>query len=49
MKHGRPRIGALLLGDESSDSNVGTDLDAIHEVGVFAPSLERMGAKAGSC
>jgi len=36
MKRGQPYIGAFLLKDESSDSDVITDLDAIHEVGVFA-------------
>jgi Lon-like ATP-dependent protease len=36
MKRGQPYIGAFLLKDEASDSDVITDLDAIHEVGVFA-------------
>ena len=36
MKRGQPYIGAFLLKDESSDSDVITDLDAIHDVGVFA-------------
>jgi ATP-dependent Lon protease len=36
MKRGQPYIGAFLLKDEASDSDVITDLNAVHEVGVFA-------------
>ena len=36
MKRGQPYIGAFLLKDDASDSDVITDLDAVHEVGVFA-------------
>ena len=36
MKRGQPYIGAFLLKDDSSDSDVITDLNAVHEVGVFA-------------
>ena len=36
MKRGQPYIGAFLLKDDTSDSDVITDLNAIHEVGVFA-------------
>ena len=36
MKRGQPYIGAFLLKDETSDSDVITDLNAIHDVGVFA-------------
>ena len=36
MKRGQPYIGAFLLKDDSSDSDVITDLGAVHEVGVFA-------------
>jgi Lon-like ATP-dependent protease len=36
MKRGQPYIGAFLLKDETSDSDVITDLNAVHEVGVFA-------------
>jgi len=36
MKRGQPYIGAFLLKDETSDSDVITDVNAVHEVGVFA-------------
>lgn len=36
MKRGQPYIGAFLLKDEEADSDVITDLDHVHRVGVFA-------------
>ncbi len=36
MKRGQPYLGAFLLKDEHSDSDVITNLDSVHPVGVFA-------------
>lgn len=36
MKRGQPYLGAFLLKDENTDSDVITDLDSVHHVGVFA-------------
>lgn len=36
IAHGQPYIGAFLLKDSESDSDVITDLDQVHPVGVFA-------------
>ena len=36
MKHGQPYLGAFLLKDENTDSDVITDISSVHEVGVFA-------------
>ncbi|KXN81193.1 hypothetical protein AN958_05864 [Leucoagaricus sp. SymC.cos] len=36
MKRGQPYLGAFLLKDEHTDSDVITDLGSVHEVGVFA-------------
>lgn len=36
MKRGQPYIGAFLLKDDNADSDVITDPNAVHEVGVFA-------------
>ncbi|KAF8150229.1 Lon protease C-terminal proteolytic domain-containing protein [Crassisporium funariophilum] len=36
MKRGQPYIGAFLLKDEHPDSDVITDINSVHEVGVFA-------------
>jgi Lon-like ATP-dependent protease len=36
LAHGQPYIGAFLLKDSSSDSDVITSLDQVHPVGVFA-------------
>ena len=44
MKRGQPYIGAFLLKDEAPDSDVITDLDAVHEVGVFAQITSIFGA-----
>ncbi|KAG8959118.1 ATP-dependent Lon protease pim1 [Tulasnella sp. 419] len=36
MKRGQPYLGAFLLKDEDTDSDIITDLDSVHHVGVFA-------------
>ena len=35
MKRGQPYLGAFLLNDENTDSDVITDISCVHEVGVF--------------
>ena len=36
MRRGQPYLGAFLLKDENTDSDVITDLNSVHHVGVFA-------------
>jgi Lon-like ATP-dependent protease len=36
MKRGQPYLGAFLLKDENTDSDVITDIKSVHQVGVFA-------------
>lgn len=36
MKRGQPYIGAFLLKDENADSDIITDVESVHRVGVFA-------------
>ncbi|KAG8905190.1 ATP-dependent Lon protease pim1 [Tulasnella sp. 403] len=36
MKRGQPYLGAFLLKDEDADSDIITDIDSVHNVGVFA-------------
>ncbi|KAJ7083844.1 Lon protease C-terminal proteolytic domain-containing protein [Mycena crocata] len=36
MKRGQPYLGAFLLKDETTDSDVITDINSVHPVGVFA-------------
>ena len=36
MKRGQPYLGAFLLKDENTDSDVITDINSVQEVGVFA-------------
>lgn len=36
MKRGQPYLGAFLLKDEDSDSDIITDVNSVHPVGVFA-------------
>ncbi len=36
MKRGQPYLGAFLLKDEQADSDVITDINSVHPVGVFA-------------
>ena len=35
-KHGQPYLGAFLLKDENTDSDVTSDINSVHEVVVFA-------------
>ncbi|KIY73073.1 ATP-dependent protease La [Cylindrobasidium torrendii FP15055 ss-10] len=46
MKRGQPYIGAFLLKDENTDSDVITDLDQVHPVGVFAQITSVFSANA---
>ena len=36
MKRGQPYLGAFLLKDEQADSDIITDVNSVHPVGVFA-------------
>lgn len=36
MKRGQPYLGAFLLKDENADSDIITDIESVHQVGVFA-------------
>lgn len=36
MKRGQPYLGAFLLKDEDADSDIISDIDSVHRVGVFA-------------
>lgn len=36
MKRGQPYLGAFLLKDENTDSDIITDINSVHQVGVFA-------------
>ncbi len=36
MKRGQPYLGAFLLKDENTDSDVITDINSVHQIGVFA-------------
>jgi Lon-like ATP-dependent protease len=53
LAHGQPYIGAFLLKDSNSDSDVITSMDQVHPVGVFAQitsvfgSTEQQGGKDG--
>ncbi|KAJ7048654.1 Lon protease C-terminal proteolytic domain-containing protein [Mycena amicta] len=44
MKRGQPYLGAFLLKDENADSDIITDLDSVHPVGVFAQITSVFGA-----
>ena len=48
MKRGQPYIGAFLLKDDAPDSDIITDLGAVHEVGVFAQITSIFGANPAS-
>jgi Lon-like ATP-dependent protease len=47
MKRGQPYIGAFLLKDENSDSDIITDMDQVHPVGVFAQITSVFAANTG--
>lgn len=48
MKRGQPYLGAFLLKDENTDSDVITDIDSVHPVGVFAQITSVFSAATGS-
>jgi ATP-dependent Lon protease len=48
MKRGQPYLGAFLLKDENTDSDVITDLNSVHPVGVFAQITSVFTAASGS-
>ncbi|EDR12043.1 uncharacterized protein LACBIDRAFT_189137 [Laccaria bicolor S238N-H82] len=47
MKRGQPYLGAFLLKDENADSDVITDVNAVHSVGVFAQITSVFAAAGG--
>jgi Lon-like ATP-dependent protease len=47
MKRGQPYLGAFLLKDEQADSDVITDIDSVHPVGVFAQITSVFAAASG--
>lgn len=47
MKRGQPYIGAFLLKDENTDSDVITDINSVHAVGVFAQITSVFAANSG--
>lgn len=47
MKRGQPYLGAFLLKDEHADSDVITDINSVHPVGVFAQITSVFSANAG--
>ncbi|KZV64508.1 ATP-dependent protease La [Peniophora sp. CONT] len=48
MKRGQPYLGAFLLKDDQTDSDVITDLDSVHPVGVFAQITSVFSANSGA-
>ncbi|KAF9236288.1 Lon protease C-terminal proteolytic domain-containing protein [Melanogaster broomeanus] len=48
MKRGQPYLGAFLLKDENTDSDVITDINSVHSVGVFAQITSVFAANTGS-
>ncbi|KAI0091152.1 ATP-dependent protease La [Irpex rosettiformis] len=47
MKRGQPYLGAFLLKDENADSDVITDINSVHPVGVFAQITSVFAANSG--
>ena len=47
MKRGQPYLGAFLLKDEHADSDVITNIDSVHQVGVFAQVTSVFAANSG--
>jgi ATP-dependent Lon protease len=47
MKRGQPYLGAFLLKDEQADSDVITDINSVHPVGVFAQITSVFSATSG--
>jgi ATP-dependent Lon protease len=48
MKRGQPYLGAFLLKDENTDSDIITDINSVHPVGVFAQITSVFSANTGS-
>lgn len=48
MKRGQPYLGAFLLKDENTDSDIITDVSSVHPVGVFAQITSVFAANTGS-
>ena len=48
MKRGQPYLGAFLLKDEHMDSDVITDVNSVHPVGVFAQITSVFAANSGT-
>jgi ATP-dependent Lon protease len=48
MKRGQPYLGAFLLKDETTDSDVITDINSVHDVGVFAQITSIFSANTGA-
>ena len=48
MKRGQPYLGAFLLKDENTDSDVITDINSVHPVGVFAQITSVFSANTGT-
>ncbi|KAF8123409.1 Lon protease C-terminal proteolytic domain-containing protein [Boletus edulis] len=48
MKRGQPYLGAFLLKDENTDSDVITDINSVHPVGVFAQITSVFSASTGA-
>ncbi|KAL7279252.1 hypothetical protein ACG7TL_007093 [Trametes sanguinea] len=47
MRRGQPYLGAFLLKDENSDSDIITDINSVHPVGVFAQITSVFTASSG--
>ncbi|EKM58559.1 uncharacterized protein PHACADRAFT_88806 [Phanerochaete carnosa HHB-10118-sp] len=47
MRRGQPYLGAFLLKDEHADSDVITNIDSVHQVGVFAQITSVFAANPG--
>ncbi|KAI9066244.1 ATP-dependent protease La [Trametes sanguinea] len=47
MRRGQPYLGAFLLKDENSDSDIITDINSVHPVGVFAQITSVFTAASG--
>ena len=47
MKRGQPYLGAFLLKDEQADSDIITDINSVHPVGVFAQITSVFAATSG--
>ncbi|KAG6329030.1 hypothetical protein ID866_10059 [Astraeus odoratus] len=48
MKRGQPYLGAFLLKDEQADSDIITDINSVHQVGVFAQITSIFASNTGS-